>query len=436
MHPELPKQLTPEQAENGRSAFLDDKVIPLVQAAFERIPALHSAMFSVAQFWDDEADDAVHTDLMFSERSTPYLETWDEGDEDSINLPTCATLLRTFVDQHRGLLDEGENDANIPLFAAFTQEGVNRDEEKALVFSPYAVLRRTSASIDVQLVGTMHRPWLDGVQPIGEGGVHEQEYEAAYPDTLSTSIIRAKIPPASPTTQIPKRFTSEQAATERNNLVNGPIADLVRHRFMQHPALQSATFAVAQFFNDEAADAVHYEFVFSELATPDLAAAWKDVFNDEDPETDRINFPTIPDESIAGMNSTWEITSDWEDSNDINIPLFAAFCLETSQEDEYLDAYSPYAIFRRNGSEIEINTVGTMLRPWLDGVMPLVELDEQGAEPGEAYNFIYGDATPAEHVFGARSDTAPITPPPERPPLVISPNPQPKSGWFKRLFGR
>ena len=32
------------------------------------------------------------------------------------------------------------------------------------------------------------------------------------------------------------------------------------------------------------------------------------------------------------------------------------------------EAYSPYAILRRQGEEIEIEVIGEMVRPWLDGI--------------------------------------------------------------------
>ncbi len=35
-----------------------------------------------------------------------------------------------------------------------------------------------------------------------------------------------------------------------------------------------------------------------------------------------------------------------------------------------MEAYSPYAIFRRQGDDLEIEVVGKMLRPWLDGIKP------------------------------------------------------------------
>ncbi|BAZ09596.1 hypothetical protein NIES4071_14050 [Calothrix sp. NIES-4071] len=35
-----------------------------------------------------------------------------------------------------------------------------------------------------------------------------------------------------------------------------------------------------------------------------------------------------------------------------------------------LEAYTPDAIFRRRNDEIEIEVVGKILRPWLDGIKP------------------------------------------------------------------
>ncbi len=57
--------------------------------------------------------------------------------------------------------------------------------------------------------------------------------------------------------------------------------------------------------------------------------------------------------------------------NDNAIPNFAAYFKEgCHQEMDYLEAYSPYAVFRRKEGDIEIEVVGNMLRPWLDGIRP------------------------------------------------------------------
>lgn len=53
------------------------------------------------------------------------------------------------------------------------------------------------------------------------------------------------------------------------------------------------------------------------------------------------------------------------------IPAFAAFCKEGSHQSmDYAEAYTPYALFTRTDTGINIEIVGKMLRPWLDGIRP------------------------------------------------------------------
>ncbi|MBO1351328.1 MAG: hypothetical protein EBE86_029990 [Hormoscilla sp. GUM202] len=74
------------------------------------------------------------------------------------------------------------------------------------------------------------------------------------------------------------------------------------------------------------------------------------------------------------MKAFWEWREKSEiywDSQGAAIPAFAAFCKEGSHQCMDLsEAYSPYAIFRRKGQEIEVEVVGSWLRWWLNGIKP------------------------------------------------------------------
>ena len=141
----------------------------------------------------------------------------------------------------------------------------------------------------------------------------------------------------------------------------------VNEVFNDNPSLRSATLLVSQYWDDEAADAVHSSLVFSVLGTPDLDAHFDAAVFDEardDYGVDAVNLANVADFDLWAY---WQRLS-WDDNNEA-IPLFAAFCVAGSQDLSSLENCRPFCIFRRldDGSTV-IDVVGEMVRPWLDGV--------------------------------------------------------------------
>ncbi|MDC0712576.1 hypothetical protein POL68_29200 [Stigmatella sp. ncwal1] len=162
---------TPEETAALREQVLKQRVEPLVQQWFDKTPPLRSATLMLAQFWDDEADDAVHARLVLSERDTPDVEAASRADgADPVNLPhaidedTWYALFDAYVHHWPS------NGDAIPLFAAFTREGCHQDMTLAEAYTPYAHFRRTPQGFTTEVVGTMLRPWLEGVRPSWEMG--------------------------------------------------------------------------------------------------------------------------------------------------------------------------------------------------------------------------------------------------------------------------
>jgi len=135
-------------------------------------------------------------------------------------------------------------------------------------------------------------------------------------------------------------LSPEEAARRREALLNLFEKEML-YMFKAYPALRCIGFYVAQYHDDEANDAVHYQFVFSVLPVPDMLAA--DLANTGD-GLDHVNH--------AGA-----------------IAAFAAYCKEGGdRQGRFSDVYTPYAYFRRGPSGLSIEIVGVPLRPWLDGV--------------------------------------------------------------------
>jgi hypothetical protein len=172
-----------------------------------------------------------------------------------------------------------------------------------------------------------------------------------------------------------KLFTPAEAKQLRENLIRKWVLPALEVRFTKFPQLKSAGLLVAQYWCDEASDAVHSLMYYSVLETPDFQAA----ISLEYDQNDMINLPDLP--SNAGIN--WcgvEEMIQW-DENGIAIPAFAAYCRENChQEMTTEEAYSLFAIFRKTDNGIETEYVGEMIRPWLDGVYPE---DFQEIDPDE-----------------------------------------------------
>ncbi len=164
-------------------------------------------------------------------------------------------------------------------------------------------------------------------------------------------------------------YSKEEAAELREKIINSEIVPQVKLVFSRYPQIRSAILLVAQYWNDEAYDEVHYQMTFSVLPTP----AWE-IGIEKCYEHDPINLPGLPelDEVYERFGEDFDEFKNgeycWGNEED-TIPAFAAYCKEGSHQDmDYREAYSPYAVFRRKEEEVEIEVVENMLRPWLDGL--------------------------------------------------------------------
>jgi hypothetical protein len=196
-------QPSQQEQDELRARYIDRCVTPFVREMMQKHPRLLSATILVAQYWNDEADDAVHYEVAFSPREAFDLETIEFGEEHYGQEAHSDSYAREFC----GLsLDVGENSWNenydaIPLFAAFCKEGSTQDDEFKDAYTPYAVFRReiseteaglreaalrdpqarevlrdyweahggVSQTLTLKVVGEMLRPHLDGVRPEWDG---------------------------------------------------------------------------------------------------------------------------------------------------------------------------------------------------------------------------------------------------------------------------
>ena len=181
------EQLTAEEAAALRTEMISTYVEPAVRSVFARVVEVQSAVLLVSQMWCDEAHDAVHAALRFSQQADPNLDVfmqwsraieWEDDDEFE-----DWRGLEFLVDRHedvaadflerieRALEDEkswmwwDSNVQAIPAFAAFCEEDCHQEMPPGRAELPYSIFRRTDAGIEMEVVGAMIRPEQDGVPP-------------------------------------------------------------------------------------------------------------------------------------------------------------------------------------------------------------------------------------------------------------------------------
>lgn len=138
-------------------------VVPVCQSMFHAHPSAQSITYAVAQYWNDEADHAVHSHFSVSTARNP---SWREAHDDHE-----ANFEGTYSWDHRPK-DRSELDDNstmITAFASYCEEEGSQEDEVAEAYTPYALVRRvvlpgskSDIDVSVEIVGRMFRPeWED-----------------------------------------------------------------------------------------------------------------------------------------------------------------------------------------------------------------------------------------------------------------------------------
>lgn len=172
-----------------RSWSVEHELTPFLAEVFARLPSVRSVYCCVAQYWADEADDAVHDLFVFSEKDTPDWPhvcqddvapgvpaamllrradlctscAWElsELETDEVTHVTENPKTREVVTHYRSVrCDWDDNGAAVRPWQAFCVEGA-QDLDVAGNYQPVLLARRTAASFSLRVVGGLMRPWLD-----------------------------------------------------------------------------------------------------------------------------------------------------------------------------------------------------------------------------------------------------------------------------------
>lgn len=197
---EVIKKFTATEAEARRLKALETDFVPSVKKVFDKYSQIECAVLMIAQYWADDAHDRIQFKLPFSIQTDPdsaswfaYMDAHDQEEDfwqskDWFVEGKSGAIEAMVQFNADGLSDiqalvSGElsyfDDNYIPLFSAFCKKGGRQDFSYSHNYTPYAIFRRgeKGADIEIEIVGEMHRPWLDGVMPLAE------QYEGDYPET-------------------------------------------------------------------------------------------------------------------------------------------------------------------------------------------------------------------------------------------------------------
>ncbi len=165
--------MSPGEVEMARRQYLRTHVLPVVSHYFTTYERLRSAMLCVAQYWADEADDAVHGALIVSELPEPTLEGVgygdDEDDESGVDPNVPNTRINSDYGESSSVVDLwgtvgrwDDNSGAIPLWAAFAPEGGSQEHGRlSEAYAPAVIFYRHGG----YEILPRCRPHLDGVRP-------------------------------------------------------------------------------------------------------------------------------------------------------------------------------------------------------------------------------------------------------------------------------
>jgi uncharacterized protein (TIGR02996 family) len=152
-----------------RDEAIRDILLPIADAVFAARKDVNSVILAVAQYWNDEADDAVHETIHYSRRHTPIWPHECAHFAEEPTEPSSADFCRWCGGQmpghpsNLGWVPWDDNGSAITAFEAYCREGCDQNMSTVEAYLPYAVVRRGSG---VEIVGKPVRVWTDRAQPI------------------------------------------------------------------------------------------------------------------------------------------------------------------------------------------------------------------------------------------------------------------------------
>jgi uncharacterized protein (TIGR02996 family) len=124
--------------------------------AFAEQPDLKSFVLAVAQYWADEAEDAVHSNTYGSVRAIPLWPHLCEYGDNPTEGEICGDCARGSSCPYPDEWDD--NGGSIQAFEAYCHESGSQEEPSSHNELPYAIARRVGDDVVVEVIGEVQRP--------------------------------------------------------------------------------------------------------------------------------------------------------------------------------------------------------------------------------------------------------------------------------------
>lgn len=165
----MPQEIEGKTSAEMRERYLHEHFGPLARRYFEKDERVRSVILGIAQYWCDEADDAVHSIFVPCPDETP--KPWPQclSGNPYYSLEWGQTGVSWLDDwkEHQAMRDDlpflDENESMIVAFASCVHETGSQEFDDAENYRPYAIARRSPAgAVDIEVVGKVLRPeWED-----------------------------------------------------------------------------------------------------------------------------------------------------------------------------------------------------------------------------------------------------------------------------------
>jgi hypothetical protein len=162
-----------------RRTYIDWHFLPTARELFRGRPDVDTVFLACAQYWNDEALDAVH---LREEPAQPGVHTWEEwlAQERGLDVQDHPAW-RAHWERREALRDawKGAREAAgvpddymdngdlIPAFAAYCREGCHQELAVWDAYALYATARRVPGGVALEVSGVEVQPWAEDVSLVG-----------------------------------------------------------------------------------------------------------------------------------------------------------------------------------------------------------------------------------------------------------------------------
>lgn len=148
------RKYTPQECEAYRQIALEQRVLPYIEASFQAFPEFNSAIAMLLEMFNDEYS---YIDCYFGFFHSAPDEIY-RTEKDFTKLDFDSTSIKFIPKDSQATTLMWDNKEAFPHFASQIVESGD-----GWCMSPYALFTRSVGGAVTEVIGTMQRPHLDGV---------------------------------------------------------------------------------------------------------------------------------------------------------------------------------------------------------------------------------------------------------------------------------